>query len=244
MKKSKAFFWMLVAIVWMAQTTVEAAISWYTTRASAVAAAQASGKLILMVAGRNTCPNTQFMKTNMCERANIRQVIDPSYICWYAIVDDDPAESDTYAGGLGGYTLPLICVIDPDDSMNYLDRTTNRQSDEAVFRARLLSHLSWDAGYTDIGGGWRRLTWFGDYTPMGGAGWIWHNKHGFLYSPSSNTPQSIWFFANGRGWLYTGNTTNPFLYRASPAAWLWYNGSTNPRWFRNMSSGQWESWNP
>ena len=141
MKTGSSRFWMMALIGLMWQTTAPAAISWYTTRASAVAAAQASGKRILMIAGRNTCPNTQFMKTNMCERASIRQVIDPYYVCWYTIVDDNPAESDVYASGLGSYTLPLICVINPSDSLHYLDRTTNRQSDEAAFRARLLSHV-------------------------------------------------------------------------------------------------------
>jgi len=132
MKFCRSWLWMLVVMGWMSQTAEAALISWTTSRAAAVAAAQASGKLILMVAGRNICPNTQYMKSNMCERASIRAVIDPYYICWYAIVDDDPAESDTYAGGLGAYTLPLICVINPNDSLHYLDRTTNRQSDEAV----------------------------------------------------------------------------------------------------------------
>jgi hypothetical protein len=99
----------------------------------------------------------------------------------------------------------------------------------------------WDNGFTDLGGGWRRLTWFGDYVPMGGAGWIWHNKHGFLYVPASSTPQNVWLYAQDMGWLYTGNALYPFLYRASPATWLWYNGSQNPRWFRNMTTGLWES---
>ena len=141
MKTARFCFWLITIMGLAWQTTAQAAISWYTTRASAVAAAQASGKRILMIAGRNTCPNTQFMKTNMCERASIRQVIDPYYVCWYTIVDDNPAESDAYAGGLGAYILPLICVINPNDSLHYLDRTTNRQSDEAAFRARLLSHV-------------------------------------------------------------------------------------------------------
>ena len=100
---------------------------------------------------------------------------------------------------------------------------------------------SWDSGYADIGGGWRRLTWFGDYTPMGGAGWIWHNKHGFLYPTSASTASDIWFYANDMGWLWTSSTAYPFLYRSSDGAWLWYNGSTNPRWFRNMTAGTWES---
>ena len=97
----------------------------------------------------------------------------------------------------------------------------------------------WDAGYTLIGSGWRRLTWFGDYVPMGG-GWIWHSKHGFLYPTPSSTRSDIWFYTQDMGWLWTGNATYPYLYRASDGAWLWYNGATNPRWFRNMTAGTWE----
>ena len=101
--------------------------------------------------------------------------------------------------------------------------------------------LAWDNGYTDLGGGWRRLAWFGDYAVMG-SGWIWHNKHGFLFAAASATPTDIWFYANDMGWLWTGNATYPYLYRSSPSAWLWYNGSSSPRWFRNMTANTWESW--
>lgn len=100
---------------------------------------------------------------------------------------------------------------------------------------------TWDDGYSDIGGGWRRLAWFGDYIPMGGDGWIWHNRHGFFFVEPTSSPDSIWLFAQDMGWLWTSRTTYPFLFRSSDSAWLWYNGSTNPRWFRNMSTGTWES---
>ncbi len=103
-----------------------------------------------------------------------------------------------------------------------------------------LFHVAWDAGFLNLGGGWRRLSWFGDYVPMDGAGWIWHHKHGFLYVPASSTPQNAWMYAQDMGWLYTGNAFYPFLYRASPSAWLWYNGAANPRWFLNMDTMTWE----
>ncbi len=100
---------------------------------------------------------------------------------------------------------------------------------------------AWESGFQDLGGGWRRLGWFGDYAPMGPEGWIWHNKHGFFYAAAGSTASDIWFFANDMGWLYTGNALYPFLYRSNDGAWLWYNGATNPRWFMNFTSGQWEN---
>ena len=101
---------------------------------------------------------------------------------------------------------------------------------------------AWDEGAQSLGGGWRRLAWFGDYVPMGGDGWIWHSKHGFLFVPASGTPQNIWMFTGDQGWLWTSSTQYPFLYRSDPASWLWYNGSSNPRWLMNMTAGRWESW--
>jgi hypothetical protein len=100
----------------------------------------------------------------------------------------------------------------------------------------------WDDGYQSLGGGWRRLEWFGDYVPMGDDGWIWHSRHGFLFVAENSAPGSVWLFAQDMGWLWTHSDTYPFLFRQSDAAWLWYNGSVAPRWFRNMATGAWESW--
>ena len=103
-------------------------------------------------------------------------------------------------------------------------------------------HENWDAGYQDLGGGWRRLGWFGDYVPMGDDGWIWHNQHGFWFVAADSVPDSITYYALDMGWLWTGEATYPHLYRFSDGAWLWFNGQTNPRWFLNLSTSQWESW--
>ncbi len=100
----------------------------------------------------------------------------------------------------------------------------------------------WDNGYQDLGGGWRRLVWFGDYIPMGNEGWIWHNQHGFFFISANATTESLWLYASDMQWLWTSSTTYPFLYRASDLVWLWYNGQTNPRWFMNLSTRQWEPW--
>ncbi len=100
---------------------------------------------------------------------------------------------------------------------------------------------AWDEGAQSLGGGWRRLAWFGDYAVMEAEGWIWHNKHGFCYVAPTSTPGDAWLYAVDMGWLYTGNVLYPFLYRTSPASWLWYNGATEPRWFMNLTAGQWES---
>ena len=141
MKSLKMTGWALAIAALALQTTAEAVpIVWKTTRAQAVAAAQASGKKILLMAGRESCGHCQNMKYTVCELPDIRPIIDANYVGWFCVVDTS-TEWQAYASGLGSFTTPLICVIDPSDPLNYLDRTTSSQ-DAAVFKARLLSHVS------------------------------------------------------------------------------------------------------
>ncbi len=106
-----------------------------------------------------------------------------------------------------------------------------------------VSGTPWNWGLSSLNWDWRRLPWFGDYAMMGedGNGWIWHNKHGFLFVPPTSEASSVWTFTPDMGWIWTSSTTYPFLYRAGDGAWLWYNGSSNPRWFVNMNTGRWEN---
>ena len=99
---------------------------------------------------------------------------------------------------------------------------------------------SWDYGKQDLGGGWWRLGWFGDYAPMGGEGWVWHNKHGFMCVAETATMEDLWLFTADMGWLWTAAGKYPFLFRNDDAAWLWYNGQVDPRWFFNFGTEEWE----
>ena len=141
-----------------------------------------------------------------------------------------------------GDLIQSALAIQADSASPWIVRSSVLMGDPGMqIRTHLFSG-TWDVGYQSIGGGWRRLRWFGDYVPMGDEGWIWHNKHGFLYVSNLSTPESIWFFSSDMGWLWTSATQYPFLYRSSDAAWLWYNGAIHPRWFMNLSAGQWENW--
>ncbi len=82
------------------------------------------------------------MKFTVCELNSpaIKSLIEQSYVPWYSHVDQSN-EWTAYASGLGGFTLPMICVIDPNDSGNYLDRTTGVQNAD-TFYARLQSHIT------------------------------------------------------------------------------------------------------
>jgi len=115
------------------------ALQWTDTKSEAVSEAQRTGRLILLLAGRDTCENCKYMKGTVCESEPIKRLVQDNYVAWWCPVDDS-SEWGRYAAGLGGFILPLICVIDPGDANNYLDRTTSVQY-PAEFETRLRSHL-------------------------------------------------------------------------------------------------------
>ncbi len=115
---------------------------WETSKANAVSKAQSQGKKILLLAGRNSCGNTTYMRDTVAESTSpsIKSFIQSNFIPWFCDVDSS-TEYYAYASGLGSFTLPLICCIDPKDSSNYLDRTTGTQN-AADFYARLQKIVS------------------------------------------------------------------------------------------------------
>jgi len=100
---------------------------------------------------------------------------------------------------------------------------------------------AWDAGYTDVGNGWRQLPWLDYYAPLHND-WYNHNEHGFVYVAPISNPSSMYIYTLDTGWLWTSSTQYPYLYRFSDNSWLWYlKGSDNPRWFKNLTSDKWEN---
>ncbi|QTA83687.1 dockerin domain-containing protein [Desulfonema limicola] len=84
------------------------------------------------------------MRGTVCELETppIKNMILDNFIPWFCDVYGETAsEYYPYASGLGGFTMPMICCIDPNDIDNYLDRTTNIQYPDE-FYARLQGIVS------------------------------------------------------------------------------------------------------
>jgi hypothetical protein len=146
----KTFKWTAVLVVILSlfcgSGTESAELVWQTSKETAVSVAKDQGKDILLLAGRIwslggllDCYNCEYMKNNVFESTSppIKTLIEEEYILWYSDVDTSQ-EWSAYASGLTYFTLPLICIIDPNDSDTYVDRTTNVQ-DTQVFYSRLLN---------------------------------------------------------------------------------------------------------
>jgi len=123
------------------------AITWLSTRTDAIAAGKAQGKKILLLGGDTNCSRTLNFKDVVCEMTSppIKSQIENNLIPWFGDRSKAPGgkfyNSDwySYPSGLGAFIFPLLCVIDPNDANNYLDRTADRQ-DPQVFYDRLLKY--------------------------------------------------------------------------------------------------------
>lgn len=127
-------------------------LTWHTSKADAVAIAKQEGKDILLLAGRESCGYTSYMRNTVCETTSppIRCLIEQNFVPWFSDVDAK-TEHYSYSSGLGSYTLPLICIIDPDDPDNFVDRTTGTQTSDE-FYARLKDRTGQDCQTATISG--------------------------------------------------------------------------------------------
>ncbi|CAK0780146.1 hypothetical protein CCP4SC76_7230010 [Gammaproteobacteria bacterium] len=100
---------------------------WSTSESNALTLASQQKKWVILVAGRDTCLNTTYMRNTVFQQESIKNLIDQNFVLWYSNVDNS-GEFWPYASGLGGYTLPLICSIDPNKPKFCIDRTTSLQT--------------------------------------------------------------------------------------------------------------------
>jgi hypothetical protein len=114
-------------------------LQWQDSKSNAMAMALSQGKRVLLMAGRHTCGNCNYMQNVVCESLSppIKSLIQSKFVPWFCVVDTS-TEWYPYATGLGSFTTPLICCIDPHQPNVYLDRTTGIQEPQP-FYARLLS---------------------------------------------------------------------------------------------------------
>lgn len=143
--------WMYVDDIGVSGNGESEEIVWVASKSEAVSMALAQGKSILLMAGRPTCPNCQYMKSTVCESNDppIRDAILSGFIPWFCDVDESD-EWHPYASGLGPVTLPLICRIDPGNPDQYLDRSTGVQEDNEFYdRLRSLGVEKGDVNHRD-----------------------------------------------------------------------------------------------
>lgn len=143
-----------------------------------------------------------------------------------------------------GQGMVMVCGPHPEAPASWSEEARNGgawTSTQSLLVDALKAILQpWNAGQQALGGGWQRLTWFGDYVPLD-QGWHWHSSHGYFYVWPDSVHSRMYLYTRDMGWLFTSRVSYPYLYRVRDASWLWYQrGSRHPRWFSNLRTGQWE----
>ena len=136
----------LPCIFLSAAITYGAPLNWCKSQAQALSIAQNEGKFVLLIAGRNTCGNTRYMR-EICEsNISVHRLIEQNFVPWYC--DTDSKDWYKYAQGLSdSIYLPLICCIKPSTTVLFFDRSTGTQTTinffnrlQAIINTQKISH--------------------------------------------------------------------------------------------------------
>ena len=107
---------------------------WYEDRNEVITLAKEQGKNILLLYGRTTCGNCNAAKKYINE-APLNKIVLENFILWFCNIDipEKKAQALDYRAYYDeSITLPLLCVIDPDNPMPALSYSTNRKNAEEI----------------------------------------------------------------------------------------------------------------
>ena len=135
-------------VTYYAHWTAIVAAVWFTNRADAIAEARKTGKKIFLICGRDTCYNTMTTKNVSCEEPAVKAALTAKCVLWYSNCDTQEAENWYYWPMGVSVTLPLVCVIDPDDPYHFIKRTTGGDHGGPLRGADLYHSETFDARET------------------------------------------------------------------------------------------------
>ncbi len=115
---------------------------WFTNRADAIAEARKTGKKIFLICGRDTCYNTMTTKNVSCEEPAVKAALTAKCVLWYSNCDTQEDENWYYWPMGVSVTLPLVCIIDPNDPGHYIKRTTGGDHGGPLSGADILAFIA------------------------------------------------------------------------------------------------------
>jgi len=113
-----------------ASTTAWGGFTWETRKTDAISKAKSSGKYVFLVCGTDTCPNTSGTRAD-CEALGSQ--LTSKCVVWYCNLDKYYSEAKTYISDMKGQILmPIVCLIDPNNSAKYIARTNGRMYQDDI----------------------------------------------------------------------------------------------------------------
>ena len=111
---------------------------WFTSRADAIAEARKTGKKIFLICGRDTLTT----KNVSCEEPAVKAALTAKCVLWYSNCDTQEDENWYYWPMGVSVTLPLVCIIDPNDPGHYIKRTTGGDHGGPLSGADILAFIA------------------------------------------------------------------------------------------------------
>jgi CubicO group peptidase (beta-lactamase class C family) len=107
----------------------------------------------------------------------------------------------------------------------------------ALAATPMSARLAWAGTEPDAQGRYD-IPWLGPVTESAN-GWVRHEQFGWMYV-DGQSPDSIYIYKPGAGWLWTGSDCNRFLYSYDLGGWIYYYpNTTNPQWFFDYKHDTW-----
>lgn len=151
-KKVKVVF-LITLLLLFVNSLVKAADNqkWYEDREEAFAIAKEQKKYVFLLYGRTSCGNCNAAKKYISE-SPIKEIVNDNFILWFCNMDID--EKENQAGEYRGYysgsiTLPLLCVIDPENSYPALSYSKEYRTAEEI-AAILTNNMPTSNDKTDL----------------------------------------------------------------------------------------------
>ena len=113
---------------------------WYTSRREAIAAARKAGKKIFLICCNDMCYEGQRTKLS-CEDPAVKPELTAKCVLWYSNLDTQENELWDYLP-TGAFAFPVVCVIDPYDSLHYIKRTTGDDYGGALGWSDILAFIA------------------------------------------------------------------------------------------------------
>ncbi|MEK7991022.1 MAG: CAP domain-containing protein [Thiotrichaceae bacterium] len=116
---------------------------WQTSKATALQLAKQQSKRVLLIADREACEKEKSICPLLASAA-VLAIIEQSYILWYSDRDESK-DYGIYDSGLSSYRLPLIAIIDPNNTdEDFIARKTGHQTDNDEFAQWLQKYVGSD----------------------------------------------------------------------------------------------------
>jgi PKD repeat protein len=139
----------------------------------------------------------------------------------------------------------------PTDTEEDNEPVTDTEEDEEPIEEEVVvvveeeapKFAAWDEDASDLGYGWKKFDWFGNFFPVQNSKWLFHQRLGWLYRVG-DTVDNTWLWSEIWGWSWVSHESFPYFAHSS-GDWLYYfDGTSSPLRFYDYGLERWIEHDP